>query len=269
MIARIVPVEQGELSVETVGAGPDIVFLHGFSLDRRSWQPQVRHFSPSNRVTTYDMRGFGKSSLPEGNYEHGADLLAMLQETGIRKCLLVGLSLGANVALSFAANHPDMLDGLVLASPGLPGHPWTTERPPEAALRVAMADGIEAGKRFWLGHPLFANLSRAPHMRALVEQMVADYSAWHWQVGGHVAPIAPLPGGLEGVSVPTLVISGAHDVDGYREIARVIASRIPGARFAELAEGGHMANMDAAEQFSSLVEEFSQRLRSPLPGSGR
>src|SRR5690606_32164325 len=136
-------------------------------------------------------------TLPDGDYEHGDDLLAVLDTLEIGRCLLVGLSLGANVALSFAARHPERLRGLVLASPGLPGHVWTTERPPDAAARVAKAEGVEAGKRFWLGHELFANLSRVPAMRALVEEIVSDYSGWHWQGEGRAAQIAPLPAGLE------------------------------------------------------------------------
>ena len=265
MSVRMVPVQRGELAAETTGAGPDIVFVHGFSLDRRSWQPQIAHFAKAHRVTTYDLRGFGQSSLPDGEYEHGDDLLALMDALGIEKALLVGLSLGANVAMTFAARYPQRLSGLVLASPGLPGHPWKTERPPEAAARVAAAEGVEAGKRFWLDHPLFANLARAPHMRDLIAVMVRDYSAWHWQGEGRGARLAPLPSGLEGILAPTLVISGRHDVDGYREIARHIADRIAGAQFAEMAEGGHMANMDAADAFTSLVEEFSRR----LPQDGR
>lgn len=260
MSVSFASVSSGKLAYESMGEGLPLVFLHGFSLDRRSWQPQLDHFAQRHRVITYDLRGFGESSLPDGSYEHGADLVGLLDHLEIEKADLVGLSLGANVALSFAAHHPRRVRGLVLASPGLPGYPWKTERPPEGAARVAGAEGVAAGKAFWLAHPLFENPHRPAPMQALLEKMVSDYSAWHWQGEGRGAAIAAPPNGLEGVDVPALVISGRHDVDGYREIARHIAGLLPHAAFEEMADGGHMLNIDAPTVFNGVLDDFFARL---------
>lgn len=251
-------VSGGFLSYDIAGEGPDVVLLHGFSVDRRSWDPQIESLAKSYRVIRYDLRGFGASSLPDGAYEHGADLVELMHHLGIANSVLVGLSLGANVALSFATHRPEMLRGLVLASPGLPGYVWRTERPPDAVAKVAAASGTVAAKAFWLSHQLLASLDSEPEMRSLVHQMVHDYSGWHWEGEGRQASIAPALVALEDLKLPTLIISGGRDLEGYRDIARHINSRLPSAVLHALPAGGHFVNMDtAARDFTALLSEFS------------
>lgn len=248
-----VPVTGGTLVAEVTGEGPTLVFLHGFSLDRRMWHPQIAAFSALYRCLSYDLRGFGQSSLPEGDYDHVDDLLAVLNALTEGPVVLVGLSLGANVALGFAAHHPERLSRLVLASSGLMGHDWgTEERPPSAADRIARSEGVEAARQFWLDHALFQPLQEVPEARALVERQVRDYSGWHWQEPGRGAKIAAT-GPLERIETETLVISGDRDVKGYRTIAGLIATQLPNARLQRLAQGGHMCNFDAAEAFNQTL----------------
>lgn len=248
------PVQGGQLHYETAGGGPAMVFVHGFSLDMRSWDDQFAEFSKDHFVVRYDLRGFGKSSMPASPYDHCEDLAAVLDHLGVEQAMLVGLSLGANVALRFCLLHPKRVSGCLLASPGLPGHPWPREpRPPDAAKKYAQENGVEAGKQFWLNHPLFASLEDRPKAKAAVADMVKDYTGWHWRENDPQKPAEDIARMLDQMKVQSLILSGELDVEGYREIHAILAQKIAGTQFKVLDQIGHMINLEAPERFNEYV----------------
>lgn len=260
MIEKL-PVDGGTLAVERCGAGaPTIIFLHGFSVDRRSWAAQMQAFGSGASCVAYDLRGFGDSTVPSGDYDHTDDLARVVDHVTDGPVVLVGLSLGANVALSFAHRFPDRIQGLVLASSGLFGHDWgEEERPPTAIDRIAAAEGAETARRAWLAHDLFASTMEIPTAREALLRMVGDYTGWHWQEPGRGARIAPV-GSLGAVTAPTLVLSGDRDARGYRDIAGVLARDLPNARLTRLAGIGHMMNLEDPARFNAALAGFLDQL---------
>jgi pimeloyl-ACP methyl ester carboxylesterase len=78
--------------------------------------------SPAYRLIAYDLRGRGESDKPEHGYSlvhHNEDLLGLLDHFGLRKAVLVGHSLGAHIAVRFAATHPERVAKLVLVDGGI------------------------------------------------------------------------------------------------------------------------------------------------------
>jgi pimeloyl-ACP methyl ester carboxylesterase len=109
-------VDDGDLFFESVGEGEAVVFLHGFGLDSRMWDPQFEVLQSTFRVIRYDFRGFGRSSLPPHNgYAHEDDLNALLSDLGSAPAHVVGLSMGGMMALRFAVAYPQSVRSLVLA----------------------------------------------------------------------------------------------------------------------------------------------------------
>src|SRR5580698_7355265 len=139
-----------------------MILLHGFSFDLRSWDPQLPALSVQHRIVRYDLRGFGRSTDPSGPYRHLDDLRVLIETLDLPRPILVGLSLGANVALAYSIAHAAQVGGLVLASPGLPGHRWRIPRPPEAAAAFAAEHGVAAARKFWLEQPIFDSLRAHP-----------------------------------------------------------------------------------------------------------
>jgi pimeloyl-ACP methyl ester carboxylesterase len=90
--------------------------------------------------------------------------------------------------------------------------------------------------------------------------MVRDYSGWHWRSADLQHPGPDIRGGMAQLDLPTLVISGDLDVTGYREIAALIASMVPGARLLRYPEAGHVMNLEQPEKFSTDVLEFVRSL---------
>ena len=102
---------------ETYGKGPAIVLLHGFLENSSMWKDLIPELSKRNKVIAIDLLGHGNSDCL--GYVHSMELFAetvyaVLKQLKIRKCLLVGHSLGGYVALALAEKHPEKVKGLCL-----------------------------------------------------------------------------------------------------------------------------------------------------------
>lgn len=239
-----VPVVHGALECwVSATPGPPIVLLHGFSFDHSMWEPQVAALQLAHQVITYDLRGFGRSSPPVAGRSHLDDLIDLLDRFGIERADLVGLSLGANVALAAAAYHPDRVGRLALLSSGLPGFTWQG-RPPDEAAEVARREGVEAARRFWVSHELFASTRACPNAAQALEAMIDAFPAYQWRPGPVTDPLPAVDQILEAVVTPTLVLTGAHDLEGYRNIGRILGRRLRVVRHVELEQAGHVLSLE-------------------------
>jgi len=262
MPGEIVDVNGTQLYCEISGDDdlPVVVFVHGFSLDTRMWDGQVAAFSERYRVLRYDLRGFGRSAVPEANvpYQHQADLAAVLDHFGIAQAAIVGLSLGGAVALDFALNRPERVRALVLAGSIVPGlaTPDLAEIS-RAVWRSGKVGGADAAKALWIESPLFETVHTRPSVSDAFRSMVTDYSGWGWTDAdpGHWAE-PDCNAQLGNITAPTLVVVGGFDLDGMQNNADALAAGIPGAELVVLPGLGHLPNMEDAAAFNRVVLDF-------------
>ena len=119
-------VQAGEISLHylQVGRGPHMVMLHGLTGNQAVWHlKMVPLLRRAFRITTYDLRGHGRSDVPPTGYtteDMAGDLGRLLDVLGIDSADFVGHSLGADVALHFALRHPDRVRRLILVEAGIP-----------------------------------------------------------------------------------------------------------------------------------------------------
>jgi pimeloyl-ACP methyl ester carboxylesterase len=117
------------------GSGPDLVMLHGLSGNLAVWHLRmVPMLEDRFRITTYDLRGHGYSSMPPNGYstrDMAQDLAALLDELAIEQADLLGHSYGADIALHFALLHPSRVGRLISSSPGYPRCSTTGRTPPD------------------------------------------------------------------------------------------------------------------------------------------
>ncbi|HEV2461087.1 MAG TPA: alpha/beta hydrolase, partial [Ktedonobacterales bacterium] len=116
---------------EVFGTGePTILLLPTWSIiHSRFWKAQVPYLARHCRVITFDGRGNGRSSRPTdpaaySNEEIVGDALAVTDATGTQQAVLVSLSMGAQWALTLAAEHPERVAGSVFIGPSLPLPPY-------------------------------------------------------------------------------------------------------------------------------------------------
>lgn len=242
-------IPKGKLYYETVGEGETIVFIHGFSLDRRMWAPQVAEFSKNYQVVTYDARGFGRSSLPEGTYQHHADLRHLLTGLGISQAHLVGLSMGGRIAANFTVMYPQMVKSLTLLDAALNGYPNSVNWDVGLAGR-----GMAVAKANWLNHELFHDTKLHLDAARACSEMVAEYSGWHWNHADPQSESDPdTANRLNEVTAPTLIIVGQGDLPQFKAIAQVYHSGIAGSKLVVIPQAGHMTNLEAPEQVNQLI----------------
>lgn len=99
------------------GKGTAIVLIHGFLENTTMWHKITPELSKRNRIITIDLLGHGKSDCL--GYMHSMEVFAetintVLKHLRIRKCILIGHSLGGYVALAFAEKNPQKVKGLCL-----------------------------------------------------------------------------------------------------------------------------------------------------------
>ena len=103
---------------EVHGAGPAVVFAHGAGGHHAIWWQQIPYFRDRYCVVALDFPGFGNSDSDRTEYdtrEFPSAILAVLDDAGIERAVLVGQSLGAPPCLSVAVRHPERVAGVVLA----------------------------------------------------------------------------------------------------------------------------------------------------------
>jgi pimeloyl-ACP methyl ester carboxylesterase len=109
---------------QQVGEGPDVVMVHGITGNLAVWHLHiVPALSDRYRVLTYDLRGHGYSSTPPTGYspdDMATDLHQLLDGLEIERPVVIGHSYGADVALYFAARHPERVREVIAIEAALP-----------------------------------------------------------------------------------------------------------------------------------------------------
>ncbi|MEV7096549.1 3-oxoadipate enol-lactonase [Amycolatopsis sp. NPDC051045] len=242
--------------------GPVVVFGGSLGSDLRMWEPQVAPLVERGfRVVRYDARGHGASPVPPGPYELGdlgADVLALLDELGVARAHLVGLSLGGMTGMWLGVHAPDRIASLVLCCTSAklgPPSMWAERARTVRAEGTAAVAG--AGVSRWLTpgyierHP-----DRAEFLRAMIAAVPAEGYAACCGVIERMDQLGTLPK----ISAPTLVIAGADDpATSPDEHARPIAEGIPGARLEVVANAAHLGNYEQPAEFTRLILDHLER----------
>jgi 3-oxoadipate enol-lactonase len=256
----------GHHAFDDTGDGAAVVFIPGFTLDMRMWEPQLAAFAARFRVIRYDLRGAGRSAPPDGPYAFHDDLRALLDAREIRAAHVIGLSLGGSIAVDFALAYPERTRSLVaVGTSALGGFPWPPELKALFAGLTAAANGpggITAAKERWLAAAWFAPAMRDPAVAAALRAIQTDYSGWHFN---HRDPVRrldpPANARLHEIAAPTFVVAGELDLPFHNlPIAERLAEAIPGAQKLLLPGVGHVTNMEDPDRFNAAVLSFLDRV---------
>jgi 3-oxoadipate enol-lactonase len=250
----VVDVNGARLWYDEAGSGETVLLLHGGLGDSGLWEPVVPFLAKRFRTIRTDLRFFGRSTGPAMPWSWHDDVIGVLDELGLERAALVGLSLGGRIALDVALAHPERLWAVVGVAPGLGGHDGAAySEEQEARYDAAEAAGdLEAAMA--VDFEVWAPLGADERIRQL------------WRA----TPDAnPLPDGVEPrfpagpparkrlgeLAVPALVVTAAHDPAGFREIGPLVANAAPDARHVEL-DSDHYVTLREPELLAGVLLEF-------------
>jgi 3-oxoadipate enol-lactonase len=254
-----------ELNYELTGKGPAVALVHEGVCDMRMWDELVEVLAPEFTVLRYDLRGYGDSTLPPGPFSQSGDLLALLDQVGIDRTALVGVSYGGRVSLDTAFLAPDRVTALVLASPGLREHQWSkgVREFGDEEERLLDAGDVEAATdlnvRLWVDGP---GRGPDPEREAVRERVrTMQRRAFEIQIAAYEAE--PAPGPEDPVSMrfgeieaQTLVVVGDADVPDFLEIADTLDEELPNSRKVVLENTAHTIPLERPDEFRELTLEF-------------
>jgi 3-oxoadipate enol-lactonase len=106
-----------KLYYDVRGEGFPIIFTHGASWNHLQWKKQVEFFKDKFKVITWDVRGHGYSTLPDGpvnSEDFSSDLIALMDHLKLDKAILCGLSMGGHISLQTAIRYPERVKSLIL-----------------------------------------------------------------------------------------------------------------------------------------------------------
>jgi 3-oxoadipate enol-lactonase len=237
------------------GAGPVVVFVHGWTLDLEMWGPQ-EPLAARLRIVRFDRRGFGLSSGEASTRGDVEDLHALIGELALVKPMLVGMSQGARVVLDFALRYPSHAGGLLLDGAPPCGE---SDLPMTLFRETARREGIEAFRRLWAEHALTQLVTGDPAVHALRARMLARYRGADLLTKVAEDLVALPESSLAQIRVPVRIVNGECDADTRRHAGHTLHTALPDSEILVVANAGHMPNLDAPDEYNRIVSDFARR----------
>lgn len=245
-------------------AAPAVILVHGFAGSLQTWDAWADGLAVDRRVIRFDLPGSALSAPdPTGRYTDartGQVLIALMDQLGIERASIVGHSVGGRIAWTFAAQHPERVDKLVLVAPdGFASPGFDYGRAPEVSALFGLM-------RYVLPKPLlrmqlnktFADTDFVTDERVALNQDLLRAPGSRDALlarGGQTVLIDPVPL-LRTIQAPTLLLWGEQDEMIPTGNAADYLAALPNARLVTFDKTGHLPQEEAAARSLAVVEKF-------------
>lgn len=250
---------------------PVLVFVHGWGGSARYWDATANSLSDTFNCLLYDMRGFGRSKLPQEPIEllyqmedYAEDLAALLDALELNRVYINAHSMGASAAVMFLNRYPERVERAILTCSGI----FEYDEKSFAAFHKFGSYVVKFRPRWFLNIPFAGTLfmQRFLHRplpaaisRAFLEDFIeADYNAALGTMLTSVSQYAAqvMPQEFAQLSVPTLLISGEYDKIIPAELGRRAAQLSDKVEYFEIPGTAHFPMLEKPEVYLERVREF-------------
>ena len=236
------------LHYATEGAGPPVLFMHGYTSSIALWQDQVPVFGPSYRLIRMDLRGHGDS---EGTGMDGynlaalaGDALAVLDQEGVEQAMIVGHSMGGMVAQELLARHEDRVGAAVFSS-------TTCKAPPREYFQPVVEWAVKLGDipaEERAADPLTRSC------RPVSEATARGCGEMHMNMENFADT-------LKGRTAPCLVIRGSEESGTILSGSSMLLDVLPNAQEAVIEGAGHVPQITHPAAYNDVLAAFLRQVR--------
>lgn len=248
------------IAFQRKGKGSPLVLLHGGLSDSRMWRRQLDELSDEFTVVAWDAPGCGRSADPPETFrlpDFADCLAAFIEEIGLVKPHILGLSFGAGLALELYHRYPAIPRSLILAS-AYAG--WSGSLPSDV-VEQRLQQGLKQSElppeqvvKMWIPTLFVKSVSNK-----VIEETAAIMSEFH-PVGMRTMLLsfaeADLRDMLPTIKVPTLLLYGEADQRSPLNVAENLHAEIPTSRLVIIPAVGHEISLEAPEIFNAEVRSF-------------
>ncbi|MCB1854788.1 MAG: alpha/beta hydrolase [Halieaceae bacterium] len=225
-----------------------LVLAHGMGGNHAIWFKQLPALTQHFRVISFDHRGFGNSSDPQGlgRSAYVDDLKALVDALQLQRVALVGQSMGGGTCISFACNYPERVSALVVAD--------SLHALEESADIAAIMDAARTRTRnlSQLERVLGERVRTQDPLAAVLYRQINSFNAVNrHNLAGEFRRFAPAR--LAATGIPVLFIAGTEDVLFPIEAIRLMQRQLTGSQLVEIANTGHSAFYESPDEFNAAL----------------
>jgi len=244
--------------IEGPADAPWLTCMHTLASNLTLWDDQVPALSKHFRLLRLDARGHGQSTAEtqaRSLEDLGADVVAVWDALGIKRSDILGISLGGMTGVGLALDYPDRVGKLIAADCRLDSPPffvdmWTMR---QGQLRNEGPDAVaDATLPIWFSE---ATRKDRPDIVARGRAMIVNTSVPGYMGASDALKIMDYKQRLGEMTRPTLFMVGALDGPHPAEM-KACADLTPGAKFVEIPDVAHAANLEAPERFAEIALDF-------------
>jgi 3-oxoadipate enol-lactonase len=253
--------DDAEICYEAMGNGPPVVLLHPFPANHDLWTPVAQTLVSRYRLIMPDLRGHGESSLgtgPATMQKHAADIGRVMDDTGVDRAPLIGVSIGGYAIFEFWRRFRDRVTALVLCNTKA-----QADTPEARANRLQAAEDVlqRGTSQFFdsMAQKLLGETTRGsrPDLVEGAVRMMRKMSAE--DVAGVQRGMADRPdsvAALQTITVATLIITGDEDIMTGLAEAESMKQNISGSHMKIVAKAGHYSPWEQPEEVGRLLRQF-------------
>jgi len=244
---------------EGMADGPPVVFSHSIGVSLALWDKLAPLLADRFRVVRMDNRGHGASSVPPAPYTMGRlthDLERLIEHLALDRPVVVGLSIGGQMAQALAAKRPEMLRGAVLCATGLK---IATPQMWNDRAETVRAGGMEALADAAVARWFAPGFSGSDEARGWRDRLAACPPE------GYIGACAALAGAdlistSSVLHLPVLALAAADDLATPPDLVREMADIIPHAEFRIIRNAGHLFPVEQPQAAADAMIPFLDRV---------
>jgi pimeloyl-ACP methyl ester carboxylesterase len=262
---ELLQVDGAQIAYRRIGNGRPLVVLNGFAATSADWDPSfIDRLASFNELILFDNRGIGHSTdngRPFDIAQLADDVQRVVETLGVERVNILGWSMGGFIAQTFALQHPEHINKIILLSTA-PGGADADRASAEVWSQLIDMSGTphEQGRRLLsllfpsdIAESVYREFgdvvaaARAQLSPDLINRQAAAIEAWHRTGIGNQ---------LREINAPVLIAAGTADIVVPPSNALRLVNAIPGAWLAQFNGGGHAFMAQYPQPVSDLINSF-------------